>query len=290
MTKENKKSMIFYYDWQELISDLDPLERLKFYDTIFSRKPVNLSKINERYLRSILKYVFKQIEQNNKKYNEIIKKRRQAGIESGKARRTKRTNVNFVKHNVPVPVNVLNKSLSLNEPKFKKPTFEQIRDFVRERKFFLKNEGKDFFDYYEAGGWIDKKGKSILDCWRQKVVEWAQKESNVILEKDRLPPVEHEDLEKMLRGKRGNAKNWILFKIALKNNFGENIYNSWLSKLKIVVWGRVKGVLLQAESDFVRDTIERDFLRDRKNRLGIEGVFKQMYPDKKITIKNSQQL
>ena len=53
------------------------------------------------------------------------------------------------------------------------PSLSQVLDYVKEKK--LKCDGKYFFDYYEASGWIDKDGKSISN-WKQKLLNWNKKE------------------------------------------------------------------------------------------------------------------
>lgn len=177
--------------------------------------------------------------------------------------------------NVNVNVNDNNNSLSLTEPKFKKPTFEEIRKFVGERKIFLKNKGKDFFDYYEVSGWLDSNKKSILDRWRQRAVAWSQDDKNVVPVDERVE-VEVEDLKAMLIGRtNGKEKNFIYLKIALKQHFGANIYNSWISKLKVKIWDRCN-LILYADTTFVREYIKDNFFKDTKLRKGIEGIVQEM--------------
>ncbi len=96
MTKE---TIIFYKEWLTLINSLPDKSRLEFYDLIFSQDKVVLSKIKDAHLRSVLDFVQQKIDKNHVKYEEVISKRKLAGIKSGEARRkkgTKRTSVQSV--------------------------------------------------------------------------------------------------------------------------------------------------------------------------------------------------
>lgn len=96
MTKE---TIIFYKEWLTLINSLPDKSRLEFYDLIFSQDKVVLSKIKDAHLRSVLDFVQQKIDKNHVKYEEVISKRKLAGIKSGEARRkkgAKRTSVQSV--------------------------------------------------------------------------------------------------------------------------------------------------------------------------------------------------
>lgn len=54
------------------------------------------------------------------------------------------------------------------------PTLEDIREFCKQRKSIISAER--FFDYYTVCGWKDKEGKSIVDCWKQRVLSWEKYE------------------------------------------------------------------------------------------------------------------
>ena len=97
--QDSKETIIFYKEWLTLINSLPDKSRLEFYDLIFSQDKVVLSKIKDAHLRSVLDFVQQKIDKNHVKYEEVITKRKLAGIKSGEARRkkgTKRTSVHSV--------------------------------------------------------------------------------------------------------------------------------------------------------------------------------------------------
>lgn len=49
-----------------------------------------------------------------------------------------------------------------------KPTMEEIKGYISERK--AKVDPVKFYEYYDAGNWLDRKGNPIN--WRQKVLLW----------------------------------------------------------------------------------------------------------------------
>lgn len=130
MTKE---TIIFYKEWLTLINSLPDKSRLEFYDLIFSQDKVVLSKIKDAHLRSVLDFVQQKIDKNHVKYEEVISKRKLAGIKSGEARRkkgTKRTSVQSVqqkgtKRTDSDNVNV-NDSVNVSDKEINNERFEEF--------------------------------------------------------------------------------------------------------------------------------------------------------------------
>ena len=63
------------------------------------------------------------------------------------------------------------------------PTLEEISSYVQEKN--LNVSANKFFDYFEAGNWIDSKGNKVKN-WKQKILTWdnhthPQKEEKVQL-------------------------------------------------------------------------------------------------------------
>lgn len=52
----------------------------------------------------------------------------------------------------------------------KPPTLEEIREFAKSRNSPVSPQ--QFFDYYQVAKWRDKKGDSVIDCWKQKLISW----------------------------------------------------------------------------------------------------------------------
>jgi len=55
--------------------------------------------------------------------------------------------------------------------KFIPPTLEEVNQYVLERGLHV--SAKDFFDYFDAGNWIDSKGQHVQN-WKQKILTWEK--------------------------------------------------------------------------------------------------------------------
>lgn len=55
---------------------------------------------------------------------------------------------------------------------FVPPTLEEVQEYCNNRG--NKVDAKKFYDYYDAGDWIDGKGKEVKN-WKQKVITWESK-------------------------------------------------------------------------------------------------------------------
>ena len=53
--------------------------------------------------------------------------------------------------------------------KKKNPTLEEIQEYIKEKQ--LKVDGKQFYDYFTEGNWIDAKGNKVKN-WKQKLLTW----------------------------------------------------------------------------------------------------------------------
>lgn len=73
-----------------------------------------------------------------------------------------------------------NKSTNnIKTKKFIPPTLEDIEKYCRLRNNNV--NAKTFFDYYEAGNWMDAKGNKVKN-WKQKIITW-EKHQNPISKK-----------------------------------------------------------------------------------------------------------
>jgi len=102
-----------------------------------------------------------------------IQKDSRGGIQKGEDNNTRYINNTSIKEN--------------NKRKdFKKPTIDEIETYCRG----VRNnniDAKYFFDFYEAGDWIDSKGNEVKN-WKQKVISWERR--NKVVEtknKEQLP-------------------------------------------------------------------------------------------------------
>lgn len=57
---------------------------------------------------------------------------------------------------------------------FKKPTLEEIQEYIKEKS--LNIDAEDFYNYYESVGWVVGKGKLQMKSWKASVSRWAKRE------------------------------------------------------------------------------------------------------------------
>ena len=58
-------------------------------------------------------------------------------------------------------------------PKFKKPTIDEIKQYITEKKYSI--DAESFFNYYESNGW--KVGKNPMKNWPAAVSNWNKREN-----------------------------------------------------------------------------------------------------------------
>lgn len=66
---------------------------------------------------------------------------------------------------------------NLHTNKDKRPTLAEIEKYISEKQ--LNVDGKKFYDYFEAGEWLDSKGKPVRN-WKQKIITWSNSNGNDI--------------------------------------------------------------------------------------------------------------
>ena len=74
---------------------------------------------------------------------------------------TNKLNTKEYKENIIINNNIKEKN--------KKPTLEEIEKYISEKK--LEVNAKQFYDYFEVGGWKDSKGNKVKN-WKQKLLTW----------------------------------------------------------------------------------------------------------------------
>ena len=64
---------------------------------------------------------------------------------------------------------------NLHTHKEQRPTIEEIRSYISEKN--LNVDAEKFFDYFDAGEWLDSKGKPVRS-WKQKLITWSNNNGN----------------------------------------------------------------------------------------------------------------
>ena len=54
----------------------------------------------------------------------------------------------------------------------KRPTVEEINEYMQEREFFVPEQADIFFDHFESKGWMI--GKSKMKCWKAATRNWIR--------------------------------------------------------------------------------------------------------------------
>ena len=89
-----------------------------------------------------------------------------------------------------------------------------------------------------------------------------------------------------------NSSYWKDIQDSLHNEFGDNIYNSWLSKLNFVSYNSYE-LCLSVETSFIKEWITKEFLNGKKRKIngeyiyitkGIKQVLLEQFNIKSITI------
>lgn len=112
---------------------------------------------------------------NYDKYQTLSNYQKQNTTQNENKTDTKQTQNKNTTINKNERIKELNNIISIEEKskKFTPPTFEEIKDYCLKRKNGV--DPQRFFDYYEAGGWKDSKGKPIKN-WKQKMIAvWEDK-------------------------------------------------------------------------------------------------------------------
>ena len=63
----------------------------------------------------------------------------------------------------------IDKDIDKENNKKKNPTLEEIQDYIKEKQ--LKVDGKQFYDYFTEGNWVDSKENKVKN-WKQKLLTW----------------------------------------------------------------------------------------------------------------------
>lgn len=118
--------------------------------------------------------------------NELSIKRSKSGSK-GMKKRYEKNNDDFVitKDITKCVTNTENENENINKEKgvrgekqFKNPTLEEVKQYFRE-KGYTEQSAITAYEYYEAGGWIDSRGKKVKN-WKQKMIAVWFNEQNKI--------------------------------------------------------------------------------------------------------------
>lgn len=78
-------------------------------------------------------------------------------------------------HSKAIISKLLLKSEEKENNKFQKPTLEEIEEYCKSRNSSV--DPKTFYEYFDAGNWIDSKGNKVKN-WKQKIITWEKQENS----------------------------------------------------------------------------------------------------------------
>ena len=77
---------------------------------------------------------------------------------------------------IEIEIEKKDKTKKTSKIKRVKPTLEEIQDYIKQKD--LKVDGKQFYDYFETGNWVDSKGNKVKN-WKQKLLTWNSYKKNL---------------------------------------------------------------------------------------------------------------
>ncbi len=215
-----RDSFIIFKNWAEAINKLPDEYQLETYKALveygFSGEmPEKISPITSAMLtsfsvgmeNSICRY--KASVENGKKGGRPSKNDNQTQPSDNQNESEKnlekpnktQTNQDKPTHNLNVNVND-NVNININKKErverkktavFTPPTLEEIIAYANERNSIVNPQ--KFFDFYEAGKWIDSNGKSVKN-WKQKFITWENKEKDRLASKQIKQAQQESQLER----------------------------------------------------------------------------------------------
>lgn len=71
--------------------------------------------------------------------------------------------------------NTKKSNTNLHTHKEQRPTLEEVEEYISDKK--LNVDAKKFYEYFDAGDWLDSKGKPVRN-WKQKLITWSNNNGN----------------------------------------------------------------------------------------------------------------
>lgn len=93
MQKEKRKSFVIYTDYMELVEELDDAETAEMFKAmLIYASGEDVPKFSDRHVKAIFGIIRRQMDRDNEKYEEIVRKRREASRKAVEARKEKKQN------------------------------------------------------------------------------------------------------------------------------------------------------------------------------------------------------
>lgn len=193
----NRESFAFLWTFKDAMSDLEDEEKLELYEAItdfafFDVEPV----FNSRVARAVFKSIRINLQRAKDRYDRC-KRNGSKGAEYGKlgGRPKKKTEQLETPRITPritpneTPTKPLNVNVNVNDndndndngnrvskrsPRFVAPSLDEVKVFFLQSNY--SSDAERFFDYYDANGWTQGKGKPIKN-WQAAARNWERRQS-----------------------------------------------------------------------------------------------------------------
>jgi len=171
-----KESIVFYKSFFEAIQNIPQEEQLKLYNAIFSYSFTEIEPdIEEGIAKAMFILMKPNIDSANARYKASVENGKKGGRPKKETQQKPNKNLNKTQQKPSQNLNDndnVNDNYNIKENNKKKsntPTLEEINEYILEKQ--LKVDGKQFYDYFTEGNWIDAKGNKVKN-WKQKLLTW----------------------------------------------------------------------------------------------------------------------
>jgi len=172
-----QKSFILHQDSLVILEKMTDEQAGKFIKILYYFKKTGELQELDFAMEMATTPFLNQFKRDGIKYNNVCEARKLAGSKGGKqkvanASKCKQKVANLAENDNDNDNDSDNKNKKEKPKGFRKPTFEEIKNYCEERKNGV--DPKKFFDYYETGNWKDAKNNQVKN-WKQKLITWENK-------------------------------------------------------------------------------------------------------------------
>ena len=199
-----KNSFVIYTDCLEQLEVIPDAERgVLFLEVLKYARTGVVPNIDNPFLKALFLGFKNQIDRDCAKYDEVCKKRAEAGRNGGNQRvanlkqyQASESNIkqsqanasNCLKVEANASNTQANQADSVNESvnvngidinkskgktsRFTPPTIQEIEDYIKEKGYSVDAEA--FFAFYDSNGWLV--GKNKMKSWKSAITTWAKRE------------------------------------------------------------------------------------------------------------------
>ena len=179
-----KNSFVIYTDCLEQLEVIPDAERgVLFLDVLRYARTGIMPNIENPFLKALFLGFKNQIDRDCAKYEEVCKKRAEAGRNGGNQRvanlkqsqaSASNTKANQADNDNYDSDNVIGIKKSKGKTsRFTPPTIQEVKSFIDEKGYSI--DAETFIAFYESNGW--RVGKNKMKDWRMAIVTWSKRDN-----------------------------------------------------------------------------------------------------------------